>query len=51
MSSTLFIPYLMLGATLAHALLVKSNVVAPRCGGCGRPRERRALGDRICRCK
>ena len=50
MSSTLFIPYLMLGATLAHALVVKSNIVPPKCNRCGQPRERRTLGDRVCRC-
>jgi hypothetical protein len=49
-STTFALPYLVLAATLLKALLVQAEVAAPSCGRCGLPRERRALGDRICGC-
>jgi hypothetical protein len=50
MTSSLLLPYLVLGVTLVRALLVKANIVPPCCGRCGLPLERRELGGRICSC-
>jgi hypothetical protein len=41
---------LVFGITLIQALLVAARVVPPVCGRCGIQRERRALGERVCRC-
>jgi hypothetical protein len=49
-SSSFVLPYLVLAATLMRALAVKSQFAAPSCGRCGRPLERRYLGEQICRC-
>jgi hypothetical protein len=37
-------------ATLLRGLLVAAKVLPPSCGNCGRPFERRELGERVCRC-
>jgi hypothetical protein len=42
--------YFVFWAALVQALLVKAQVVPPACGRCGRPKERRHLGDPICAC-
>jgi hypothetical protein len=41
---------LMFGVTLIQALLVAAQVVPPSCARCGIQRERRALGEPVCRC-
>jgi hypothetical protein len=43
-------PYAMLWLVLIRALLVRARLVAPTCVRCGRTRERRHLGERICAC-
>jgi hypothetical protein len=50
MSLTLLAVYCALAVSLMRAVLVKLQVVAPVCHGCGLPRERRILGERICAC-
>jgi hypothetical protein len=42
--------YLVFWATLMRALLVRAKVLPPSCAHCGLPFERRALGERVCRC-
>jgi hypothetical protein len=42
--------YLVFWATLVRAMLVRAKIVSPSCGRCGYPFERRALGERVCRC-
>lgn len=51
MSVTLLLVYLMLAATLARAVLVADRRAPSTCAGCGRPFERRALGESICSCR
>lgn len=41
---------LVFGVTLIQALLVATQVIPPSCARCGVQRERRALGERVCRC-
>jgi len=36
--------------TLMRALLVKARLLPPTCARCGLRFERRALGERVCRC-
>ncbi len=50
MSGSFLIAYVLLWATLMRALLVKVRVLPPTCARCGLPFERKALGDRVCRC-
>lgn len=50
MSSTILLPYLVLAAAMLRALAVKAHLAAPSCARCGHPKERRALGEAICRC-
>ena len=50
MSGLTLIAYALLWATLMRALLVRAHVLPPTCARCGLQLERRALGDRICRC-
>jgi hypothetical protein len=50
MSGSLLIAYVLLWATLMRALLVKARVLPPTCARCGLPFERKALGERVCRC-
>jgi hypothetical protein len=50
MSVTFLLGYALLWATLMRALLVKARVLPPTCARCGLPFERRALGERVCRC-
>lgn len=42
--------YLVFWTTLMRALLVRAQVLPPSCAHCGLPFERRALGERVCRC-
>jgi hypothetical protein len=49
-SSGMILPYLVFAATLMRALAVKADIAPPSCSHCGRPRERRHLGEQICRC-
>ncbi len=49
-SSATILPYLVLVATLMRALAVKADIAPPTCPHCHRPRERRHLGEQICRC-
>jgi hypothetical protein len=50
MSLTILAVYCTLAASLMRAVLVKLQIVAPTCSGCGLPRERRVLGEQICSC-
>ena len=50
MSGLWLAPYAMLWLVLMRALLVRARLVAPTCARCGRTRERRHLGERICAC-
>jgi uncharacterized Zn finger protein (UPF0148 family) len=50
MSSTLILPYLALFAVLFRALLVGAKIASSSCRRCGRPQERRRLGEKICGC-
>ena len=50
MSGFALIAYVFLWATLMRALLVRARVLPPTCARCGLQFERRALGDRVCRC-
>ncbi len=46
----LVLPYLVVFATVAQALLVSAKVLPPSCAQCGLPLERRRLGQTICGC-
>jgi hypothetical protein len=50
MTGPLLVVYALFWATLMRALLVKAQLLPPTCARCGLPLERRALGERICRC-
>jgi hypothetical protein len=50
MSGLPLVAYVFLWATLMRALLVRARVLPPTCARCGLQFERRALGDRVCRC-
>lgn len=50
MSSSVFFPYLALLAVIMRALAIKAQIGTPSCGHCGRPLERRQLGERVCHC-
>jgi uncharacterized Zn finger protein (UPF0148 family) len=50
MTGPFLIAYGLLWATLMRALLVKARVLPATCARCGLPLERRALGERVCRC-
>jgi hypothetical protein len=50
MTPSLLALYTTLAAVFMRAVLVKLQAVAPSCGRCGLPRERRELGERICGC-
>jgi hypothetical protein len=50
MSLTILAIYSALAVSLTRAVLVKLQVVAPTCAGCGLPRERRSMGEQICGC-
>jgi hypothetical protein len=50
MPGWLVLPYLIVFATVFQALLVTAKVVPPSCARCGRPLERRRLGEQICSC-
>jgi hypothetical protein len=47
----LAIPYLILWAAMMRALLVRAQVLPATCNRCGRPYERRDLGDAVCSCE
>jgi uncharacterized Zn finger protein (UPF0148 family) len=46
----LFAGSVLFWATLMRALLVRARMLPPTCARCGLPFERRALGERVCRC-
>jgi hypothetical protein len=50
MTVDLLLLYCVLAASLARAVLVQAHLVVPLCTRCGRRRERRALGEQVCRC-
>jgi hypothetical protein len=50
MSGPILVVYVLLWATLMRALLVRARVLPPTCARCGLRLERRALGERVCRC-
>jgi hypothetical protein len=50
MTLTILAIYCTLAVSLMRAVLVKLQVVAPLCAGCGLPRERRTMGEQICGC-
>ena len=47
----LMVVYLVLAATLVRALALKLRLGTPTCARCGRPFERRTLGEPVCHCK
>ena len=47
----LTIVYLVLAATLVRALALKLRLGTPTCARCGRPFERRTLGEPVCHCE
>jgi hypothetical protein len=53
MTVSLLLVYLVLAATLGRAVLVgvQHGPSVSTCRGCGKPYERRALGEQICRCR
>jgi hypothetical protein len=56
MNSYVLLPYLILAATFARALLVAAKLAPetgerPKCRICRLPHERRELGERICGCE
>lgn len=50
MTVSVLVLYVALVGTLMRAVLVKLHRIAPSCGTCGLPRERRELGETICAC-
>lgn len=50
MTFQLTVAYLIAGATLLKALLVRARLIPPACGRCGLAFERRYLGERVCTC-
>jgi hypothetical protein len=50
-STPLIVLFLTLWATLLKALAVAARPQRGTCARCGRPVERRRLGDRICGCR
>lgn len=46
----MILPYLALTLSLVRSLLVAAKVLPPLCHTCGLQRERRSLGEQICRC-
>jgi hypothetical protein len=53
MTVSILLVYLVLAATLGRAVLVGMHhgPAMSECRGCGKPFERRALGEQICRCR
>lgn len=47
----LAIPYLVLWAAMMRALLVRAQILPATCSRCGRPYERRDLGEPVCACQ
>ncbi len=47
----LLAPWAMLWLVLFRALLVRAGILPPTCPRCGRPFERRRMGDSVCRCE
>jgi hypothetical protein len=50
MSTQLLPTYLVFGATLMRALLVRAQIAPVLCGRCGLKLERSELGETICHC-
>jgi len=49
-SFTLLSMFCVLAAVLIDSVLVEAGLTSPVCGDCGRHRERRILGEPVCRC-
>ncbi len=47
----LAIPYLVLWVAMMRALLVRAQLLPATCNRCGRPYERRELGETVCSCE
>ena len=50
MTTPLLIAYAFLSVTLLKPLLVRAQVIHASCARCGKPYERRELGQPICNC-
>ena len=50
MSGQLFLPYMVLWASLMRALLVRARIAPQLCARCGLKLERSELGETICHC-
>jgi hypothetical protein len=46
----LAIPYIVLWVAMMRALLVRAHILPATCNRCGRPFERRDLGEPVCSC-
>jgi len=51
MTFHLVLAYAAFWLTLLQALLVRARLVGHSCGRCGRPYERRELGQPVCSCR
>jgi hypothetical protein len=49
-SASLLLFFCVLAAVLMDSVMVHAGVTPPLCGSCGQPRERRTMGDGVCRC-
>ncbi len=50
MTTQMLLAYAALWATLFKALLVRARLIPSSCARCGRPHERRHLGEPVCTC-
>jgi hypothetical protein len=50
MTVSILLVYLMLAVTLGRSVLVADHRGPSTCSRCGRPHERRVLGEQICGC-
>lgn len=50
MTGPLVLALVLFWATLMRALFVKADLLPPTCARCGLRFERRAMGERVCRC-
>lgn len=50
MDRTVLLLELAFALTLMRSLLVGARIIPPSCARCGVQLERRALGERVCRC-
>jgi len=47
---TIAIPYIVLWVAMMRALPVRAQILPAMCSRCGRPYERRDLGENVCQC-